>query len=101
MIKKLRVTVDGKSYDLTVEVADEPGAPAAPGAPPPPPAAPPPVSAPVAPAPSAVPASPAAAASSSASAGPGDVHSPLAVRIIAINVQPGQEVKEGDHLLTV
>jgi biotin carboxyl carrier protein len=29
------------------------------------------------------------------------VRSPLAGRIIAINVKPGQEVKEGDHLLTV
>ena len=35
------------------------------------------------------------------SAGPGEVRSPLAGRIIAINVQPGQEVKEGDHVVTV
>ncbi len=34
-------------------------------------------------------------------AGPGDVASPLAGRVTAIIVQPGQEVKENDHLLTL
>jgi biotin carboxyl carrier protein len=91
MIKKLRVTVDGKSYEVTVEVPDEPGV----SSPAPPPvirasASQPPVSA-VAP----------AMQQAQTSAGPGDVRSPLAGRIIAINVQPGQEVKEGDHVLTV
>jgi biotin carboxyl carrier protein len=85
MIKKLRVTVDGKSYEVTVEVGDEPGASI--------PVSPPSASAPAAPPP------PAPVARSSA--GPGEVRSPLAGRIIAINVQPGQEIKEGDSLLTV
>jgi biotin carboxyl carrier protein len=89
MIKKLRVTVDGKSYEVTVEVPEEGGASA--------PAAPPPASGP---APPSAPA-PTARASAGSSAGPGEVRSPLAGRIIAINVQPGQEVKEGDPLLTV
>ena len=90
MIKKLRVTVDGKSYDVTVEVPDEPGQSA------------PISSAPVsAPPPSASVSAPAAPAASKASAGPGDVRSPLAGRIVAIVAQPGQQVKEGDHLLTV
>jgi glutaconyl-CoA/methylmalonyl-CoA decarboxylase subunit gamma len=97
MIKKLRVTVDGNVYDVTVEVPEEGGP--APVAPPSTQAAPPPV----APAPA-----PALAASSApttptprAGAGPGDVASPLAGRVTAIIVQPGQEVKENDHLLTL
>ena len=92
MIKKLRVTVDGKSYDVTVEVPDDPGAPPAPppltsvnpalppttpSAPPPPPSAP------------------------KANSGPGDVLSPLSGRVVSIEAQPGQEVKQGDRLLTV
>jgi biotin carboxyl carrier protein len=85
MIQKLRVTVDGKSYEVTVEVPDESGVsiPASPPMATPP--APPPASAPVA----------------QNTAGPGEVRSPLAGRIIAINVQPGQEIKECDCLLTV
>jgi glutaconyl-CoA/methylmalonyl-CoA decarboxylase subunit gamma len=85
MIKKLRVTVDGKPYEVTVEIPDEPGVPA--------PIPPPSVSAPAPPPPPALVAQ--------TSVGPGEVRSPLAGRIIAINVQPGQAVKEGDHLLTV
>lgn len=95
MIKKLRVTVDGKSYEVTVELDDDAPLPAAPA----------PVGS-VAPAalnPAAV--APVAASPISggagAAAGPGDVPSPLAGRVTAINVQAGQEVKEGDHLLTL
>jgi biotin carboxyl carrier protein len=86
MIKKLRVTVDGKSYDVTVEVPDEPGAWA--------PAPTPLVSAPSAP--SQPPPSQAAPIAKT-----GSVASPLAGRVIAILVTPGQEVKKGDHLLTL
>jgi len=100
MIKRLRVTVDGVSYDVSVEIADEAAGPApaavtaapvatAAPAPPPPPA--PAAAAPV-PAPAAAPASP---------SGPGDVPSPLAGRVTAVVVKPGQAVKEGDHLLTL
>ena len=93
MIKKLRVTVDGNVYDVTVEVPEENvGAPAAPS---PPVAAP---SAPAAPAPAPAPPAPATPRSA---AGPGDVASPLAGRVTAIIVQSGQEVKENDHLLTL
>jgi biotin carboxyl carrier protein len=91
MIKKLRVTVDGKSYEVTVEMPDESGPSTA--APLPDVAAPPPVAAPAAPA--------AAAPIARAGAGPGEVPSPLAGRVIAILVKTGQEVKEGDHLLTI
>lgn len=87
MIKKLRVTVDGRSYDVTVEMPDEPGPAAAAAAPPPlvpaAPAAPPP--APVA----------------KAGAAPGEVPSPLMGRVVAINVKPGQDVTQGQQLLTI
>lgn len=86
MIKKLRVTVDGKSYEVTVEVADEPGAPI--------PVSPPPSA-------STPAATPPPAPAARTNAGPGEVRSPLAGRIIAINVQPGQQIKEGDCVLTV
>jgi biotin carboxyl carrier protein len=44
---------------------------------------------------------PAAAASPAGTAQPGDVPSPLAGRVTAVVVKVGQEVKEGDHLLTL
>jgi biotin carboxyl carrier protein len=91
MIKKLRVTVDGKSYDVTVEVPDEPGASAA--------APPPLVSAPSAP--SQPPPSQAAPIAETGAVPGAAVASPLAGRVIAILVTPGQEVKKGDHLLTL
>ncbi len=104
MIKKLRVTVDGNTYDVVVELPDDSAAPAlaigplpATSPPSPPPAAVPPViSATPPPSPAAVPATPAPAAT-----GPGDVPSPLAGRVTAIVVNVGQTVKEGDHLLTL
>jgi glutaconyl-CoA/methylmalonyl-CoA decarboxylase subunit gamma len=99
MIKRLRVTVDGNTYDVTVEMADElPGrAPTlpAPTAAQPPPLAPPPIAAL---APTAPPPAPAPAAGPT---GPGDVPSPLAGRVTAVVVTAGQSVTEGDHLLTL
>lgn len=99
MIKRLRVTVDGNSYDVTVEMADEaPGQPPAlpvPAAAQPPPLAPPPIAAS---APTAAPPAPAPAAGP---AGPGDVPSPLAGRVTAVVITAGQSVTEGDHLLTL
>lgn len=104
MIKRLRVTVDGSTYDVTVEVPEEatpPGAPApAVSAPPPPPtvaaagaaATPPPAAAPK-PAPTPAP--------TSGPSGPGDVPCPLSGRVTAVLVQVGQDVKEGDHLVTL
>jgi len=94
MIKKLRVTVDGRSYDVTVEMSAD-------AAPAPPPLAPP-VLAPVAvAAPVAAPAPTAPATPQPAAAGANDVPSPLAGRVVAINVQAGQAVNEGDHLVTL
>ncbi|MGE3309380.1 MAG: biotin/lipoyl-containing protein [Limisphaerales bacterium] len=95
MIRKLRVTVDGKSYDVTVEMDDEPsparGTAPWPVAAPVPHVAPLPVSG----------ASTGSSSSATTSAGPGDIPSPLAGRVTAIGVETGQEVKEGDHLLTL
>lgn len=91
MIKKLRVTVDGKAYEVTVEIPDEAGSGLAPRSVAPAPAAP----APTASAPLAAPAAPTAAA------GPGDVISPLSGRVTAISVQVGQSVNEGDSLITL
>ena len=101
MIKRLRVTVDGISYDVTVEVPEESaptGAPAPAISSPPPPA---PVTAapPAAAAPSA--AAPKAPAAAPGAAGPGDVPCPLSGRVTAVLVQTGQDVNEGDHLVTL
>jgi len=98
-MKKLRVTVEGKNYDVLVEVLD-PGPAAAPAtvAPSAPIASvtitPPPTAAA---APVAVP-SPAPAR---AAGGAGDVPSPLAGKLVSIDVQVGQTVAEGAQVATV
>ncbi len=97
MIKKLRVTVDGKSYDVTVEMPDDQSTASAP----PPPPAPPKLSPPLPPPPAEpVRAAPAAPVTPSAP-GSGEVPSPLAGRVIAVMAQAGQQIKENDHLLTI
>ena len=89
-MKKLRVTVDGKAYDVLVEILDDGEAPSRPSAHP----------AHVEPA--HVSAPPTAAASRTpASAAPGDVPSPLAGKVVSIDVQPGQKVEAGAQLLTL
>jgi biotin carboxyl carrier protein len=86
-MKKLRVTVDGKPYDVLVEILDEGGAPAPGGS---------------GVRPAHVSAPPVAARSSGASAAaPGDVPSPLAGKVVSIDVQPGQPVEAGAQLLTL
>jgi len=101
MIKRLRVTVDGNTYDVTVEMADDLPGQSAPIAPPPlqsaAPPNPPPTSTPAPP--PAVSAMPAPRQSGPATLG--DVPSPLAGRVTAVVVTAGQDVKEGDHLLTL
>ena len=90
-MKKLRVTVDGKAYDVLVEIIDDGGAPA-----PSRPAAHPAhvesahVSAP-----------PVSARAAAGVAAPGDVPSPLAGKVVSIDVQPGQQVEAGAQLLTL
>lgn len=86
-MKQLRITVEGKTYDVSVEITDE-GAPA--GAP----AAAAPVSA-----------APAAAAPVTAPpvavAAEGDITSPLAGVVQAIEVAAGASVNEGDLIITL
>ena len=86
-MKKLRVTVDGKAYDVVVEILDEAGAPD-----------------PIRPAhvePAHVSAPPVSAPAPSGAAAPGDVPSPLAGKVVSIDVKPGQEVAAGAQLLTL
>ncbi len=96
-MKKLRVTIEGKVYDVLVEILEE-GSKAAPPVQPtaarpletaamslPAPAAP--VAAPAAPAPVAQ--------------GAGDVPSPLAGKVVSIDVKVGQTVEEGAQVATI
>jgi biotin carboxyl carrier protein len=89
-MKKLRVTVDGKAYDVLVEILDEGAGPA-----PARPAAHP------AHVESAHVSAPSAATAPAAGAAPGDVPSPLAGKVVSIDVQPGQKVEAGAQLLTL
>jgi biotin carboxyl carrier protein len=96
MTKNLKVTVDGKVYEVTVEMADEgpvPGLPPAIA-----PVAPLTVSAPLAaPVVTPAPAKPAAPAS----AGPDEIRSPLAGKVVSVEVKPGQDVTEGQRVITL
>ena len=75
-MKKLRVTVQGKSYDVTVELLGE-GA-AAPAAPP---------------APASIPSTP---------SGQGNpIASPLAGKVVSIGIKIGQQVTEGDEIMVL
>ena len=76
-MKKLRITVDGKVFDVSVELLDQVSSTTA------------------APAPAPVPA-PAPAA-----AGAGDVPSPLAGKVVSLDVAAGASVKAGDQILTL
>lgn len=89
-LKRMRISVDGKSYDVTVEVFDEVGA-AVRSQP----------STSVAPMVSSVPSSTPAAAAPVANAASGTVVCPLSGVVAAIHVQMGQAVKSGDLLLTL
>lgn len=87
-MKKLRVTVEGKTYEVLVEMLDEP----APSAPRPVAQLAAPVAAPSsAPVPSAKP----------AAGGSGDIPCPLAGKVVSIDVQIGQTVAEGAQVATV
>jgi biotin carboxyl carrier protein len=89
-MKKLRVTVEGKAYEVLVEFLDEPASKI------------PAQAAPTAFTPAAVVAAPVAnTVASSAPAQAGDVPSPLAGKVVSIDVQVGQAVAEGAQLATV
>ena len=86
-MKKLRITVDGKTYDVEVEILGSKIASVAPAA------------AHVVSAPAAAPAPQAAPAP--AAAGANDIACPLAAVVVAVNVKEGQKVKAGDLLVTL
>jgi glutaconyl-CoA/methylmalonyl-CoA decarboxylase subunit gamma len=89
-MKKLRVTVEGKVYEVLVEVLDE-GAPAA--------VAPRAAAAPVAAAPAPV-AAPVTAAPRGP-AGANDITSPLSGKLVSVDVAVGQAVEEGAQVATI
>ena len=95
-MKKLRVTVEGKVYEVLVELLDDAGAPAAPA----PAVSPAPVAAPAALAPVAAPAT-SAPKPPPGPAGAGDIPSPLAGKVVSIDVAIGQTIAEGDQVSTV
>ena len=89
-MKKLKITVEGKTYEVVVEIPDEVK-----------PAGHSPARV-VSSAPVSTPVSISAKASAPAqAAGPGDVVSPLTGKVAAIAVEVGSEVKEGDQVVTV
>jgi biotin carboxyl carrier protein len=91
-MKNLRVTVDGKIFNVTVEMLDEPSvAPA--------PARPAPVATPGAEIPRVAP-PPAVTTVRSGGKG-GEVLSPLSGKIISIDVKVGQDVDEGAQVATI
>lgn len=95
-MKQLRITVAGQTFDVTVETV---GGSAPLMAAPVPAVVPTPVavSAPV-----AAPAPVAASAAPSAASGSGTpIPSPLAGKVVSLDVKPGTVVKEGDQVLTL
>ena len=95
-MKKLRITVEGKTYEVEVEILGSRIASVAPAAAPAPAAPAPAVSAPV-----AAPAAPAPKKAAPAPAGAHDVAGPLAAVGVALNVKEGPQVKAGDLLVTL
>lgn len=78
-MKKLRVTVQGKSYDVTVELLGEASV-----------------------TPDSVTAqAPSASAPAPDTSGGNEVPSPLAGKVVSIGVQVGQKVNEGDELMVL
>lgn len=90
-MKNLRITVEGKAYDVQVELLDEENAPvarrASPGA----------STRMAAPAPQKAPAAKAAAAP----AGAGAIVSPLSAVVVSIDVAVGAAVTEGQQVVTL
>jgi biotin carboxyl carrier protein len=94
-MKKLRITVEGKTYEVTVEMTDAPGSQPTSVGHAPQPGTPPPASTP---SPAPIASAPAAA---STATGPGIVTSPLSGKVVAIKATLGQRVQEGEELITI
>jgi biotin carboxyl carrier protein len=94
-MKKLRVTIEGKSYDVLVELLDEVGAAVAP--------TPAPASAQCPPSTPAVqaPVVPISTATKPAGGIAGNVDCPLTGKVVSIDVKVGDMVKEGGQVATV
>lgn len=90
MIRKLRITVTGKVYDVEVEVLDDAGGqgPVSPAS-----------SARVASAPVSAPAAP--SSSAAPAGGAGSVPSPLAGKVVSISVTAGDSVAQGDTVIVL
>lgn len=91
-MKNLRITVNGKTYDVQVEELSEGSAVSAPAAPvsAPAPAAQPAQTAPAAEAPAAAPAAPADGE---------EILCPMPGTILSINVKAGEKISEGDVIV--
>jgi len=101
MTKKLRITVDGKAYDVLVETLDAPAASAAPAAPAAP-ALPTLGAAPEAPKAAAPAAAPKAAAAPVADSGEGAaVESQVSGVVVSVDVAVGDTVQAEQQLFTV
>lgn len=96
-MKKLRITVEGKSYEVLVEVLEDASAASQPTSRPLPTAS----IAPRAPAPVAAATAAPAAAAPAPAGGAGDVPSPLSGKIVSIDVKIGDSVAEGAQVATV
>jgi len=88
-MKKLKITVNGKIYDVVVESLDEPGGHAAPVL--------------ATPRAASVVAAPTSSAptSSAGPAGPGAIVSPLAGRVVSIDCAAGSKVESGQTIITL
>ncbi|MEQ9454388.1 MAG: biotin/lipoyl-containing protein [Phycisphaeraceae bacterium] len=94
---KLRITVDGKAYDVDVEVLEDGGGALPASAPAPAVAAGRPATAPMAPKPSA----PKTAAVPTGGGGAADVPSPIAGNVLDVKVKAGDTVAQNDVLLVL
>jgi len=90
-MKKLRITVDGKVFDVQVEDLDDSSSGSSAGRPP--------VTLGTSSAPISAP--PVSAPAAASGGGPGDVVSPLAGRVVSIDCKVGDKVDAGAQLVTI
>jgi len=100
-MKKLRVTIEGKVYDVLVEVLDEAGATVVPTAAPASAPDPAPVQRQPSISPDPVPVAPSSTSAKSKGGSAGNVDCPLTGKVVSIDVKVGDSVKEGSQVATV